>query len=153
MSLIDGEPTPLTLGQALVEIAERISWGHTDLQDEVVNTLRTAFPKDVTPYGPAPATGVTDPTVQAMNAQAITLAKQAQELAELRAQLAESQLAEARAQLAAINAGVKPSEIGVNAAPAPQVEAALAGVFAAPVEDSAAAALDAASARTRGEGV
>jgi hypothetical protein len=141
MARLDGTEHPLTLGQALVEIAQRIGWGDSVHQDEVIKTLHTAFPDDVTPIGPAPNTGVTDPMIAELNNQAIALAKQGQELAELRAQLAEAQLAEARAKLAAIDAGAKPSDVGVTE----QTVRDQAPAGPGPVD------LAAAAARSRGE--
>jgi hypothetical protein len=151
MSLFDGEPGPLTLGQALVELAKLAPVGHDNLRDELVKTFATAFPDDVTPTGPAPNTGVTDPQIQALNSQAIQLANQAAELANMRAQLAEAQLAEARAKLAAINAGVKPSELDVAEA-TPAQTAAVDVEGGAPEDTSPAHTMAAASARTRGAG-
>lgn len=140
MSLIDGTPGPLTLGQAFVEMAKLAPWGSEVIQLEVIKTFHTAFPDDVTPYGAAPQTGVTDPMIAELSTQAIKLAQQQQELAELRAQLAEAQLSEARAQLAAIHAGAAPSDAGVTDAVQP------------PAEPGPHSLADA-SARSRGEDV
>lgn len=141
MSKFDGTDEPLTLGQLFVYMAELTPWGHDDMTQEAIRTLHTAFPDDVTPYTRAPNTGVTDPMIAELNNQAIKLAQQQQELAELRASLAEAQLAEARAQLAAINAGAKPSDVGVTEDIHPTPD---------PVAVSGASLAEA-SARTRGE--
>lgn len=87
MSKLDGSPEPLTYGEALVAIAQKIAWGSEAIAYEVVRTIQTEH--DIVPPDPdKPA--FTDP-------RDATLVAQEAELAELRAEKARRQAEDQKA--------------------------------------------------------
>jgi hypothetical protein len=93
--LFDGTDEPLTYGQALVAIAERLSWQSEAHQKEVVLAIQTEH--DIVPVEDKPRSLANDPRDLTLAAQddEIALLKRQLERAELQAKVNE---AEARAR-------------------------------------------------------
>jgi ATPase subunit of ABC transporter with duplicated ATPase domains len=86
MSKFDGSPDPLTYGQALVEIATRIAWGHEAQGIEVTRAIQAEH--GILP--PDPDLNYADPVYG-------TLAAQDAEIAELKARIAKNDAEKAQA--------------------------------------------------------
>lgn len=99
MSRFDGSDAPLSIGEALVEMAYRVAWQTEEMQNEVIRAIRKEFGIEV----PEP-----DHSANVADARDLTLRAQDDEIATLRKRLEradlEKELAVREAEVRALNA-------------------------------------------------